>query len=346
MKSKIHITPEIAECVGLWLAEGDSKTKREITFTNNCFPLIKYFSNTILKIFKEYHLKPRIYVYTAKKEKTKVPLKNMQINYYVDKRATKPYFIFRVCSTKAVYQWHYLVKKITQQKKHYTNILRGFFAGEGNIKNIESHKQRVVRIAQKEPNNLIERILNYNDIQYRFSHHERTYVISGIWNWNKLAGIKIADLHPVKKESFWRVYHTYEEKHYPKHHIRHKILKLLIRPHTSLELAKKFNRSQYRIQDILIPLKKKGALQVFRIRSKAYWIRTDQNKILISDVKRNYLKLLKKSRRTSAELAREFDVDWKSSYRRLLELQKLHLVQQDSQSIWRHIPTRKEVIIL
>ena len=31
---------EIAECVGLWLAEGDNKTTAEVTFTNNCFELI------------------------------------------------------------------------------------------------------------------------------------------------------------------------------------------------------------------------------------------------------------------------------------------------------------------
>ncbi len=346
MKLKINITPEIVECVGLWLAEGDSKTKTEITFTNNCFPLIKYFSTTILKIFKEYHLKPRIYVYSSKKEKIKVLLKNMQINYYVDKRATKPYFIFRVCSVKAVDQWNYLIRKITQQKKHYTNILRGFFAGEGNIQNNESHKQRMVRIAQKKPNKLIERILNYNGIQHRFSHQERAYRISGIWNWNKLADIKIADLHPVKKERFWRVYNTYKETHYPNHHIRDKILKLLTKPYTSLELAKKFNRSQYRIQDILIPLKKKGTLQVFHIRSKAFWIRTDQKKILVSQVKHKYLKLLKKRARTTAECAKEFDVWWKVAYRRLNELHKLHLVEQDTQGNWRCIPTRKEVIIL
>ena len=34
---------EIAECVGLWLAEGDKKTSAEVTFTNNCMELIIFF---------------------------------------------------------------------------------------------------------------------------------------------------------------------------------------------------------------------------------------------------------------------------------------------------------------
>ena len=37
------MSKEIAQSVGLWLAEGDSKSCNEITFTNNCFELIKLF---------------------------------------------------------------------------------------------------------------------------------------------------------------------------------------------------------------------------------------------------------------------------------------------------------------
>ena len=28
---------KLAECIGLWLAEGDSKTNSELTITNNCY---------------------------------------------------------------------------------------------------------------------------------------------------------------------------------------------------------------------------------------------------------------------------------------------------------------------
>ena len=346
MISKIQNTQEIAECVGLWLAEGDSKTKGEITFTNNSFPLVKYFSKIILQIFKDYHLKPRIYVYSPNKEKVNVPLKHVQINYYMDERARKPYYLFRTASVKAVVEWHNLVQEITQKKKFYTSILRGFFAGEGNIKNIKNHNQRVIRIAQKQPYELIGRLLKYHNIEYRFSYYERAYVISGIWNWKRLAAINIAELHPIKNEKFWKVYESYKEIHFPNNHIRKNIMQFLIRPYTSLELAQIFNRSHARLQEILILLKNEGMLQRYKIGSKAYWIRTDQKKILISCVKQKYLDSLKKRKKKISEMAKEFGVCWKSAYHRLSELQKLQLVQQDMTGLWGYIPTLKEVIVL
>jgi transposase len=346
MKSKIKNTPEIAECVGLWLAEGDSKTEREITFTNNSFPLVKFFSKIILQIFKDSHIKPRTYVYSPKKEKINVLLKHVQINYYIDKRAKKPYFLFRIASVKAVKEWRILVQEITQKKKFYTSILRGFFAGEGNIKSINYHNQRVVRIAQKEPDELIEKLLKYHCVEYKFSYHERAYVISGVWNWDKLAAIKIAELHPIKNEKFWKIYDSYKEIHFPNNYIRNNILRLLIKPYTSLELAEIFNRSHARLQEILILFKKEGTLQRYKIGSNAYWIRTDQKKILISRIKQKYLCSLKKRKKKITELAKEFNICWKTAYRRLFELQKLHLVQQDDSGFWEYVPTSKEVIVL
>jgi predicted transcriptional regulator len=346
MKSNIKITQEIAECVGLWLAEGDSKTKGEITFTNNCFPLIKFFSKTILQIFKDYHLNPRLYIYSPDENKVKVPLKNIQINYYRDRRATKPYFLFRVASVKIVKEWIDLVKEITRKKIFFTSILRGFFAGEGNIKKTNSHNQRVIRIAQKKPNELVEKILNYHCVEYHFSYHERAYVISGIWNWERLASINLAELHPIKNEKFWKVYNGYIEKHYPNNHIRDNILQLLTKPYTSLELAQMFNRSHARLQEILILLKDEGTLERYKIYSDAYWIRTDQKKILISRIKQNYLFSLKKRKKKISDLAKEFNVCWKSAYRRLNELLKLQLVKQDNNGFWECVPTLKEVIVL
>jgi len=41
---------KIAQCVGLWLAEGDRKSNHELTFTNNSKELIKFFHNAIMKI--------------------------------------------------------------------------------------------------------------------------------------------------------------------------------------------------------------------------------------------------------------------------------------------------------
>ncbi len=68
MDLKIKITPEIAECVGLWLAERDNKTIREITFTNNCYFLVKFFAKSMDNIFNNYQFNPRVYIYSKKKK--------------------------------------------------------------------------------------------------------------------------------------------------------------------------------------------------------------------------------------------------------------------------------------
>lgn len=341
---EFSITSEVAEVVGLWLAEGDNKTGSEITFTNNSLELIKFFGSTIQRIFKDYDLNPRIYVYSAGKENTILSL-DYPVKYYTDKRAKKPYFIFRVASIEVVKQWGYIVEKVKIDKGYYADILRGFFAGEGNIKK-GSHSCRAIRIAQKKPNKLIEEILDYHGISYKFFPRERTYQITGKWNWEKLARIRMADLHPEKRGRFWDVFNEFKEEHYPDYRLKNEILKLLDEPWTSLELAKRFNRSQARVQDILIPLKKRGIVRTFRVRSKNYWISADQNVVIISDVKEKYFKLLKRGDRTTKELAKEFDVCWKSAHRRLMELQKLDIVTKNSNGLWNVIPIKKEVIVL
>lgn len=344
IKSNIRLTQEIAECVGLWLAEGDNKTRREITFTNNCIILVEFFAKTIQRMFKEYNLKPRIYIYSAKKVKIKVNL-DCKKKYYNDKRATKPYLIFRIASVDITRQWRLLVKKVINKDEFHNSTLKGFFAGEGNLKE-GSHSNKTIRIAQGKPNKLIEKILEYYDITYRYSERGRAYNITGKWNWDRLAQIKIADLHPIKKEKFWRIYNDYKEIHYPDNHIRKNILPLLKKPYTSLELSKIFKRSQARIYDILHILEKEGKIQKFYVESKCYWIKAEQNKIVISKIKNKYLTTLKDNRQTTGELSKEIGVCWKAAYRRLKELQKLNLVEKDSTGNWIILYPKKEVIVL
>ena len=111
-------------------------------------------------------------------------------------------------------------------------------------------------------------------------------------------------------------------------------------------MSKIFKRSPARIYDILGLQKKEGILQIFRVKSKAYWIKSDQNKIIISKIKEKYLKSLKKKEKTTRELAKEIGVCWKSAYRRLTELQKLNLVDKDSKGLWKTVFQAKEVIVL
>ena len=157
---------------------------------------------------------------------------------------------------------------------------------------------------------------------------------------------KIADLYPIKKEKFWRIYKSYKEIHYPDHYIRDKIVVFLDKPYASLELSKIFNRSPVRIYDLFGFLKKEGTLQIFRVRSKAYWIKSDQNKIIISQIKEKYLKSLKRKEKTAGKLAKEIGICWKSAYRRITELQKLNLLDKDSKGLWKTVFQVKKVIVL
>jgi len=262
---------KIAECVGLWLAEGDNKSKLEITITNNCWSIITYFHSLMERMFK--NIKPRIYVYrTYKDNSKKFGLNNVRLRYYTDNRANKNYYIYRIANVKLVKTWHNLVVE-TKLKKHlYVHILRGFFAGEGNLKE-GSHKNRAIRISQGFPNSFLESMLKDLNVEFRFSKNERAYVITSRKNWELLAKIKIADLHPNKKIKFWRIFNSYKEWHYPHNFIRNNILDHLCEPKSSRQLAHEFNRGQNRIQQVLTRLKRENKVNNFRVKSVDYWIK-------------------------------------------------------------------------
>ena len=341
----MNINEKLAECVGLWLAEGDSKSELEITFSNNCWELVELFHKTLRKLFSKYNPKIRIYVYNSTKKQINIPIKNVQVNHYVDKRATKPYYIWRLASVDLVRKWREIVEKSKDNEKLYAEILRGFFAGEGNIK-IGSHKNRTIRISQGKPSKLIETILNKFRIDYRYYPRERSYIITHKTNWDKCAKIKIADSHPLKKSKFWETYLSFKEEHYKHNYLKKSIFGCLVKPYTSKELSIKLNRSQARIYDVLDLFKKEENIENFRVRSKDYWIRKDQKIIIISRLKHNYLNFLGDLDRTTKDFSKRFKVDWKSSFRRLKELEKLGLVKRNQDKIWRRLNVTKKVIPL
>ena len=88
-----------------------TKTKSEITFTNNCSTLVEFFAKTIQQIFKNYDFRSRVYVYSAELEKIKLNF-ICKINYYNDQRARKPYFIYRVGSVNLNSIWKNTVKEM------------------------------------------------------------------------------------------------------------------------------------------------------------------------------------------------------------------------------------------
>jgi len=276
----------IAECVGLWLAEGDNKTKREITLTNNEFLIIAFFHNTLKKLFDLENKVPRLYAYFPDGKKP-VSLDNCKVNYYFDVRANKPYYIYRICSVSLTKRWHKTVENIKQNKLFYADILRGFFAGEGNVK--LSKKSYAIRIAQKNPVPWLVDILNYFKIKFIFKRRE--FVIWGRQQLELLHNLGIADLHPAKKAKLDLLISKYKEYHFSPHYLKAKVYESLKTPQRNINLAKKFNRSTDRLLEVLQELKKENRVDYFQIKNQAHWIRKDQNKVLISKREKEVLDL-------------------------------------------------------
>ena len=322
---------ELAECVGLWLAEGDRKTKSEITFTNNCTDLIDLFYKILINLFRDKKESIRIYIYSNRNNKIN-QYKDIITKSYIDKRARKPYYILRLASVEYVKKWKEIVEDISKNEKLYPLILKGFFAGEGNIKE-GSHNSRVLRIAQKQRLILLEKILKIINIKkFIFRSNDRSYYIYGKPNWDIFAELELADLHPEKKERFWRVYNEFKQDHYKNNYLINNIFLDLETPKTTRELMKRYNRSFARIQDILITLKKLGKIKNFRVGSLDYWT-NNLELIIISKIKNKYQNYLNQPKRTS-DLAKKFKVGQKCSLKILRRLQVLNLIDRNKDKMW------------
>jgi DNA-binding transcriptional ArsR family regulator len=205
--------------------------------------------------------------------------------------------------------------------------LQGFFAGEGNLKYIISTKSRVLRISQGRPNLFIESIFNKLNLNFVYSPDERAYTISGRENLERLWKMNISILHPLKHSKFRIMLETYRQRHLKKGDLREKLLEFLERPKTSKEIAKILNKSQARVTRVLVKLGKEGLVKKYRSRSLMYWIRSNINIIVISRTKYDILRMLSRPRRVY-EISNLRNSDWKSSFRRLKELEKLNLVKE------------------
>lgn len=324
--------------------KGDNKTCREITFTNNCVQLVKLFEETIQKTFPEERLKSRVYAYSPKLEKVDAPFES-KVKQYIDTQARKPYYIYRISKTSITKRWKELVEKQCLTKEAYVDILQGFFAGEGNVKFHKNSHSRTIRIAQKTRKKFLEIILDYIGVKSRFSSVERAYVITGRWNLDKLAKIEIAALHPDKNKKFREMFSTYKQHHYPRNFFKNKIYGALKNPYTSHQFALLFNRSLAHAQETLIMLKNEGKVQKFKIGSDFYWIRIDQNTVLISEARGEYLKLLiKYGHSNTALLAKERDVCFRCADKALKSMEKLGLVRRGQNKKWRLCTPNKKVV--
>jgi predicted transcriptional regulator len=95
--------------------------------------------------------------------------------------------------------------------------------------------------------------------------------------------------------------------------------------------------------NLLTSLRRKGEVEMFKVRSSYYWVRSDQRCIIISNEKSKILKVLSRPQRLF-EIARTVGRTEKSVSRRLVELARLGLVEK-ANSNWRAIEVSKRVIV-
>jgi hypothetical protein len=334
----------LARCIGLWLAEGDTKTSREITFTNNCFELIQLFYNVVGNYGKECNVNLQVYKPSKSSNFRTIDEQNVSVKEYTDDRASKPYYIVRFYSTELCKNWNDNVEKAKQNEEMYPYILQGFFAGEGNLYEGKRNSRRI-RIAQGEPDEFLEEMLDHLGINYRFRSENRSYVVTKKCNWDEFAELNLCNLHPIKKEKFWEIYNGFQEAHYNKGELKKEVFKVLDKPWRTKELAEKFDRSQARLCDVLMLLKKEGRAVNYKAGSYSYWIREDQEAVIISEVKSDYLNLLKDNPLKVGEIADYFSVRKKSAYKNLYRLQELGLIKKKDHE-WETVDEDKEVIVL
>lgn len=320
---------EIAECIGLWLAEGDNKTAYEITFTNNCLLLVMHFKTTIENFFKNDSFNPRVYVYspTHNHESMESIFLNCKINYYTDKRANKPYMVYRIASVKLVKEWKKLVLETLTKVEFFADILRGFFAGEGTVH--ASKYSKTLGIAQAKRLPWLEGILIHLGItKFRYDEKHRSYEVWRRENWDIFNNFELVTLHPDKNQKFKENYAQFKEYHYPPNFLKENIYKDLVEPKTCKELATKYNRKASYVVDPLNSLKKENKIINFRVKSFSYWLRTDINTIIISQHKKQYLDLISDTPIKTGDVSKMMKVNWKAANMRLKELENLGLIKQ------------------
>jgi len=328
----------VPHCVGLWLAEGDQKTKNEITFTNNCPELIELFRSTINRLFP--NTNSRLYCYGAKAGDKLI---EGITNFYSDKRASKPYYIYRLANVKYVPKWKNIVNEAITDPKNYQEILQGFFAGEGNVKYSKKQKSRVIRIAQKNRVSFLEKILDDLNVTYTFEKSNRSYWISNYKNLKKLFDVKLGILHPEKHKKFKEMFNDYKEIHYDDNWLKEKVFQELKVPKTTRELSKKYERSFARLTEIACSLKTGGKINNYKVKNTSFWVRRDTNTIVISKEKKEILDILKRKNYRIHEIGNKLNKSQKVIKKMLLGLEKEGLVE-NVDKIWNLKKTDKRII--
>ncbi|MDY6769406.1 MAG: helix-turn-helix domain-containing protein [Candidatus Nanohaloarchaea archaeon] len=332
---------DLARCVGLWLAEGDTKTSREVTFTNNCFELVELFHQTLKTLEPE---RTVLQIYKPEEESDIRVLPETETREYTDKRATKPYYLLRLYPSEVNSKWKEKVNTYKRTPDSYRYLLQGFFAGEGSVYS-GARNSRIIRISQGERDEFVETMLDYFDVSYDFTEDGRSYNITRKENWDRLSEVNIARLHPRKRRRFQEIHSAFQEEHYRKGELRSMVLDKLDEPRRTKALAEQFNRSEARVCRVLTDLKKEGKAVNYKAGGPTYWIRADRNAVIISDVKQDYLNLLEDRPMSVGPISDHFSVRKSSAYKNLKRLRDFGLVEKENHK-WRTVETDKEVIVL
>jgi hypothetical protein len=325
-KVKNKFNKRVAECVGLWLAEGDKKTSRELTFTNNCFELILFFHDTIKPLYKGKN-KPRIYIYSPTDRVLVSKLNDFVIRNYVDKRANRTYFIYRLADVKFIKRWKVMVNSIKNQEECYSSILRGIFAGEGNIKHdFKNNNSRSIRIASGLRDAFIEKLLIYFNIKFSYEEHKRQYVVTGRF-LDKLKEIKMASLHPEKEAKFSKMFASLKEKHYSPGELNSLIFFELDQFKTTFELSKKFRKSHLRVLEVLCEMKKENKIGNIKRDGNSYWIKKELMDTYLYKERIKLLKQVLKNKNMTA-IGKSLNLSRKTIRNRLVKLEQEGLVEK------------------
>ncbi len=255
------------------------------------------------------------------------PVSGAVYRTYIDWRANVPYYIYRVSGVELVAHWRKTSRAICASSSNYQGILQGFFAGEGNIKETIGHHSRVLRIAQGKRFGLLERILRHFGVKFRYEASERSYTISGRDNLERLWNLGISELHSKKHAKFVAMLSSYKQYHYKRLSFGPRILKALLSPLTTREIATLLGRGESRVNQALTRLRRDNKVEMFKVRSSYYWTKKDQQNLIISSEKSKILKALKHPRR-QFEIARIVERTEKSVSKRLAELTRLGLVEK------------------
>jgi predicted transcriptional regulator len=330
----------LAQSVGLWLAEGDRRTRRETTLTNNQPYLIAFFHDVISKVLRPPNT-PRIAVYLPQAGFPHVrPVRQARYLVYIDGRANSPYYIYRVSGVETNTKWRATVSLVCSHTSNYQFILQGFFAGEGNVKE-GSHESRAVRIAQAKPHPLLETMLRHYEISFKYGGH-RQYTISGRGNLEKVLALRMTCLHRPKHKRFVKMMAGYRQRHYAKQALGELVFSALVKPQSTKDLADTYQRSKSRLFQVLSNLRRTGNVQRYHVNSTYYWVRTDSRLIVVSKQKMRILNLLGKYHRVF-ELASILATDDKGVSRRLSELEHMGLVHREKAN-WHRIATPSRVM--